>query len=231
MNDTPETDEARKARLLDEAKALKAPVDANWTADQIEKVVAKKRATVAAAKAAEAEKAKAAEAQAVAEAEKAAPDGDNSAGEGADWGDDAMAALKVDLEAAHGEIARLKGEVERLTRKTKDQEALVLALQTDKDAAELALFDLQQKTGEAPADKPEASEDFVGKKEAEPARPSPAPAQARTAPKVKVTVTKHGHDKIFTGKDDGSRYSRGAVFEVEAETAATLEANGLVETD
>lgn len=230
VNNNANEDE-RKARLIEEAKNLKVAFDPNWTSEQLEKVVSKKRAAARA----NAEKASPAPKPA-----PSPPPVDREAAGQMEGDDDVeltdvdprIGILEADLATAIADLATAKAEIERLTKKTKDQQDVIFALQKDKDAADLALFNLKQKVGTAPKDNPKTSEDFGGEKEAPPAGQAAVERRpSRDAATVRVTVTKHGHNQIFTGDDKGSRYQRGAQFEVDADIAASLEGKGWVEAD
>lgn len=223
-----EPEDARKAALLDEAKKLKAAVDPNWTVEQIEKVVSKKRAA-----------ARANSDVAAAKKSEPAPEKEEAAGqvEGDETSSDEgefITALQAELSAAEATVKEQATEIARLIQKTKDQEAIINDVTARKDAAELSLFELKQEVGKAPKDNAKLSEDFGGEKDApepEAERPAKRAAARNPAATVTVRVVKAGHDKIFTGRDDGSRYQRNDSFECPAATAADLEAKGWVETD
>lgn len=196
----------RKAALLQEAATLKVPHDPNWSAEQLEKVIAKKRATLAAAakpKDAEVEPAPVLE-------------GADDVADDTDVRDEAIQLLAE-------ENKTLKDEVAKLTEKLKASNAAMFDLEAEKSRVETELFDLRAKAGNV-TEKPTVSEDFGGPKEA------PAPKPKSTGATVMCKVTKSGAGNIFTGNGN-DRYERGDVFEVPLETAATLETKGWVETD
>lgn len=223
-----DAEDARKAALLDEAKKLKAAVDPNWTVEQIEKVVAKKRAAARA----NAEGAAPKKAEPAPEKEDAAgsAEGDEDPSDEGEF----ITALQAELSASEATVKEQAAEIARLVQKTKDQETIINDVTARKDAAELALFELKQEVGKAPKDNAKLSEDFGGEKETpetEVERPARRAAARDPAATVTVKVMKAGHDKIFTGRDDGSKYKRNETFECPAATAADLEAKGWVETD
>lgn len=213
---TTETEDPRKAALLAEAKELKVPHDANWSADQLEKVVAKKRATIAAAaKPAEPEPA----------TPPAAVEGDDAE---VDAFADERAELKQTIEALVAERDAAKAQAEVLAEKLKISNETVFDLEAAKSKAESDLFDLQLKL-EGGVEKPRTTEDFGGPKETV-AQAEPKVMKPTASGTITCKVTKAGDGKIFKGKDK-EMFARGDVFDAQPDTAASLEAKGWVETD
>lgn len=207
-----ETTDDRRNALIQEARALKVAIDVNWTPEQMEKVIAKKRPKPAPT-----------------EAEPAPTEAEPAAAQegGDDTAADAFFAERNELlaakEALSVQVAELKAENEKLTVKLTASNAALFDLEAEKSKVDTELFDLRL----AAAGGKEVAimtEDFGGPKEA-----SAKPRAVRTAATVMCKVTKAGDGQIFDG--NGGRYKRNDMCEFPAETAATLEAKGLVETD
>lgn len=208
MEDTKpaETNEERKARLLAEAKELGAKVSPEWTADDIEKVVAKKRAAAPA---------KAKETPPAQDASDAGVEGDENSVEAPDLVGPLIA-----------ELAAKNAELDRANAKLKAANDYIFEIEAAKSKAETELFDLKA-AAEGIKDKPEVTEDFGGKKEAV------SGGKAKQSPDATIlsaTVTKLGAGKIFTGNGTET-YPRGAKFTAPAVTMASLEERGFAEVD
>lgn len=206
-----ETEEQRHARLVAEAKALKVPHDESWTADQLEKVVARKRAVVAAKK----------------EAPPTPPQKDPL--EGIEGDDGAMSEAEDEVLRLKEQLRVSHDEQDRLRAKTKSQEDVIFRLESEKSELEVELFNFRAKASGV-VDKPEVTEDFGGTPEREPA-PASAPRRVRAPEMVECTVTKHGDGQIFTGAPNGEKFKRGAKFPAVRENAESLEQKGFVEID
>ncbi len=201
-----ETTDARKNALIAEAKALKVAIDVNWTPDQMEKVIAKKRPKPAPT-----------EAEITAEQEGA----DDTAA-------DAFFAERNELlaakEALSVHVAELKAANEKLTVKLAASNAALFDLEAEKSKVDTELFDLKLLAAGG-KETAVTTEDFGGPKEG-----AAKPRVVRTAATVPCRVTKAGDGLIFTG-NPGEFFKRHDVCELPVETAAALEAKGWVETD
>lgn len=222
---TNETDEARKARLLAEAKELKAPVDANWSADQIEKVVNKRRTVLVAAAKAETPAPEAAPAEEAASAEGSDTIQCDEAG---DAFADERNELKTTIAALTEERDALKTQNAGLAEKLKISNQAMFDLEAAKSAVEVELFNIKAKANGV-IDRPALTEDFGGAKETV-AVVQPRTAKPTATATVRCKVTKAGAGKIFTGILN-EMYQRDAICDFPPETAASLEAKGWVETD
>lgn len=205
MEDATKTESAeeRRARLIEEARQLKAPIDQNWTTDQIEAAVAKKRPKAA---------------PAAPSAEVLALRAENDA-------------LKASLDAANQAIATADAEIPALRARVNALSAENLEQFEKLGKAELDLFELKQKAAGV-ADNPQPSEDFAPRREGdEDGKLEPKAAAkpiASGAKEVRCTVTKHGDGHLFTGNGD-ERHRWKDVLILPADVAQAQEAKGFVE--
>lgn len=207
-----ETEEAAKERLIAEAKTLKVIVDPSWSSSQMETQIAKKRPKAPTeAKAVDQEKvamaAELAETQMALEATKKALDA----------AEDMIVSMKVDAEG-------MKAKYEALSAKEFEQF-------NELSDVKVKLFEFEQKAAGV-VDVEEASEDFEPKRDdAPPATVTQPPVKKATASGkvVKCIVTKFGHNQLFTGADDGSRYPEKSVLMLPETVALDQESKGFVE--
>jgi hypothetical protein len=202
-------EDERKAALIAEAKQLKAAIDPNWTVEQIEKVIARKRPVAAKA--------------APAPAPEAAAEGDDG-----DAAEAAYMAERNELMAAKTSLTARVSELEaantKLAEKLAVSNASLFDLEAEKSKVDTELFDLRLKAAGG-TENATPTEDFGGPKE--------AVAKLRSVKAngtVTCKVTKAGDGQIFTG-NPGEFFKRNDMCEFPADTAATLEAKGWVETD
>jgi hypothetical protein len=216
-----EANDPEREAALTELTTLKIPHEKSWTTQQLQGVLAKQKAKIAAvAKAAEpAPKAKPAPAP--------APD----AGVEGDDGDAAEAAFMAERnellaakDALTARVTELEAANAKLNEKLLASNAALFDLEAAKSVVDTELFDLRLKAAGG-TENATPTEDFGGPKEG-----VAKPRAVRTAATVMCRVTKAGDGQIFTGKDQ-ERYKRNDVCEFPAETAAALEAKGWVETD
>lgn len=218
-NNVTETEDERKARLLAEAKTLKVPHDPSWSADKLEEAVAKKR---------------------VKTGEATAPN--PLAAELADTKAKLKETTQVLLEtqqalaAAEDMIVTLNKDNEAITSRYNELAAKELEQFNRLSNVEVELFELKQKRDNNP-DKVEESEDFMPKDQrAKPESEAPAPKAAKptasaSAGTVRCVVTKHGHNQLFTGKEDGSRHPAKTVLDLPEAVARLQEEKGFVEIE
>lgn len=205
MEDATKTESAeeRRARLIEEARQLKAPIDQNWTTDQIEAAVAKKRPKAA---------------PAAPSPEVLALRAENDA-------------LKASLDTANQAIATADAEISALNTRIRAMSAENLQQFERLGKAELELFELKAAAAGL-VDKPEDSEDFMPKREGdEDAKSDPKPAAKSKVvgdKDVRCIVTKHGDGHLFTGNGD-DRHRWKDVLILPADVAQAQEAKGFVE--
>lgn len=217
-NAVTETEEERKARLLAEAKTLKVPHDPSWPADKLEEAVAKKRA----------------KAEATAPNPLAAELADTKAKLQA--AEIALFETKTALSSAEDMIVTLNKDNEAITARYNELSAKELEQFNRLSNVEVELFELKQKRDNNP-DKVEDSEDFMPKDQrAKPETEAPAPKAAKptasaSAGTVRCVVTKHGHNQLFTGKEDGSRHPAKTVLDLPEAVARLQEEKGFVEIE
>lgn len=213
-----ETEEERKARLLAEAKTLKVPHDPSWSADKLEEAVAKKRT-------------------------KAEPTAPNPlAAELADTKAklketaQALSETQQALASAEDMIVTLNKDNEAITARYNELAAKELEQFNRLSNVEVELFELKQKRDNNP-DKVEESEDFMPKdqraaSERAVEQPKAAkPTASASAGTVRCVVTKHGHNQLFTGKEDGSRHPAKTVLDLPEAVARLQEEKGFVEIE
>lgn len=219
-----ETEEERKTRLLAEAKALKAPHDPSWSADKLEEAVAKKRPKVATTtgqtSVTDPNPALVAELADV-KAKLAAAD-------------QALLEKQQTVSSAEAMIATLMNDAQAMTARYNELSAKELEQFNELSDVKVELFELKQKLENNP-DVPVTSDEFLPKDQRpklEPEAPAPRAAKAvasSSAGTVRCVVTKHGHNQLFTGKEDGSRYPAKAELYLPAAVAQLQEEKGFVE--
>lgn len=217
-NNVTETEDERKARLLAEAKTLKVPHDPSWSADKLEEAVAKKRT----------------------KAEATAPN--PLAGELAgvrillNKTESTLLETQQALAAAEDMIVTLNKDNEAITSRYNELAAKELEQFNRLSNVEVELFELKQKRDNNP-DKVEESEDFMPKDqrantERAVEQPKAAkPTASASAGTVRCVVTKHGHNQLFTGKEDGSRHAAKTVLDLPEAVARLQEEKGFVEIE
>lgn len=200
-------EDERKVALIAEAKQLKAAIDPNWTVEQIEKVVARKRPVAA---------------KPTPEPEAAVEGDDGDAAEAAYMAErNELMAAKTSLTAR---VAELEAANAKLAEKLTISNAALFDLEAEKSKVDTELFDLRLKAAGGTANAT-PTEEFGGPKDV-----AAKPRVVRTSATVMCKITKAGDGHIFTG-NPGEFFKRNDVCEFPAETAATLEAKGWVETD
>lgn len=217
--DSTETPEDKKARLIAEARRIKAPFDIKWDVTEIEAAVAKKKAQLAAQN----EPAKKAE---PAKVEEAAEEGDDEEAEeeGVDY--EAIAeSLQADLAAERAAHAVTRAALEA-TKGNLRETAEMLRLRTeDLDAVNLDITEYRLKFGMLDAG---PNVDKEGNPVAAPAATAPAQKPTASGATVKVRVTKKGHDQIHTG-DGVTRFKWNDEIEFPVDVAKGLEDRGFAE--
>ena len=217
-NNVTETEDERKARLLAEAKTLKVPHDPSWSADKLEEAVAKKRT----------------KAEATAPNPLAAELADTKAKLQA--AEIALFETKTALSSAEDMIVTLNKDNEAITARYNELSAKELEQFGELNDVKLELFELKQKIDNNP-DVVEASEDFLPKDqrantERAVEQPKAAkPTASASAGTVRCVVTKHGHNQLFTGKEDGSRHPAKTVLDLPEAVARLQEEKGFVEIE